>query len=463
MAQLLQSFKDSNISWENIEIVVAENGENSVLSEMISSWTPILPLVHFFPGVYLLTSEENVFRAWDQCNGEFTWILGDDDPGNFAVLQQLLKILEEGNHNIIKFNSNFIGELGEKYRYQTTPVFGISHTLGFNEFIRRVGMWHTAAGYSTWIFRTSLLDSKSANAWISNFENPIYAHVTYFISMLHDEELFFINQNLVNYRISGYINGDDVWARYAALTKKQYYFPWTLGFIRQLKLLTTNGALSIDVIREMLGDNTFSRRFFEFDSIITLSIRQCILGLEEERERFTLDEWKELISFLSQVSPMDVDIWSQLKSAAVVSWTGTRKQRKKTKRVVTKMLSNRNQYLNSDPFQRNYIMSSGTFDIYSFNDYFVGIAAGADISLGDVCVLDFENIPNNYRFGRSLTTVIDNLQKNDQSWSPRTIPNNSVPRYWFEKLTYVNKIVRVFTTHEKRIMIRKVLYSRRNS
>jgi hypothetical protein len=458
MTELLQSFKDSNSSWGNIEIIIAENGENSVLTELISRFSSTLPITHYFPGVYLLTSEENVFRAWDQCKGKFTWILGDDDPVNFPVLSNLLEILEEGRHNVIKFNSNFIGAGGEKYRYQATPAYGESHTLNFNEFIRRVGMWHTAAGYSTWVFRTNLFDSKSANAWISKFQNPIYSHVTYFISKLHDKELLFVNQNLVNYRISGYVYGDDGWARYAKLTNKQYFFPWTLGFVRQLRALNESGALPLDIVREMIGDHVFSQRFLELDSMISLSIQQCILGLEKQRERFTLYEWEELASFFRQILPEDIEIWGALHSAVVTSWSGTWRQKKKKKSVITRMLSNRANNLVSNPFGRNFKMTSGMYDIYSFSDYFIGIKSTEVFSLGDICVIDFEKIPNNHVIRKSLATLIDELQKFDRTWQPRRIPSNYTSLSWFERNFYTKRIAKVFTTQKQRIIIRKILF-----
>jgi len=458
MTELLQSFKGSNSSWGNIEIIIAENGENSVLTELISSFSSTLPITHYFPGVYLLTSEENVFRAWDQCKGKFTWILGDDDPINFSVLSNLLEILEEERHNVIKFNSNFIGPGGEKYEYQATPAYGESHTLNFNEFIRRVGMWHTAAGYSTWVFRTNLFDSKSANAWISKFQNPIYSHVTYFISKLYDKELLFVNQNLVNYRISSYVYGDDGWARYAKLTNKQYFFPWTLGFVRQLRSLNESGALPLDIIREMIGDHVHSRRFLEFESMISLCIQQCILGLEKQRERFSLDEWDELASFFTQISPEDIEIWGELNSAVVTSWSGTRRQKKKKKSVITRMLSNRANYLGSNPFVRNFKMSSGNFHIYSFGDYFIALKSTEAFSLGDICVVDFENIPDNHRIGKNLATLIDELDRFNISWHPRSIPSNSSSLLWFERNIYIKRIAKVFTTHKQRIVIRKVLF-----
>ena len=276
--ELLNQFE--HISTEmDFNIYIAENGDASQLEDVIALF-PKLSIKHILAGEWYLTAEENLFRNWDHVQEDYVWILGDDDIINFASLHDLVERCSSKELYALKYNSRFVTEDGQHLDYFTSRMSTMSASMDVNSIVSRLGFWHTLASFSTWVIRKDQINSDEAINWLKAAKSPIYSHVSFFIHVLKDREIYFINIPLVYYRINPYVNGENHWENFAKEIEKPRYYPWTVGFASQLIRLIDEGAIEIESIRSSIGDHLYTRPFSEINSMINMFVLQLLLDLK---------------------------------------------------------------------------------------------------------------------------------------------------------------------------------------
>ncbi len=311
--ELLSSFINYKHEWlsNTWEILISENCnvEDSQLAGLVSKFDSQLPLRIANPSGHLISAEENLFFGWQFAKGKYVWILGDDDPINFFETDELVRRCQEEQSNVFKFNSVIITSNGETTSEVVTKCNASEIAMPFLEFIQKVGMWHTAAGFSTWVIKRDLLDGKEGSEWIKKFRSPVYSHVTYFMFRLHREKCLFINKNLVSYRMNAYAeNKDDHWGKYTTRANMPKNFPWTLGFVEQLLELEANGIISREYWGSVIGDHFGAPRFLEFNSMVNLALIQ-LRSHSSRNLDLNLEEWKKLVNYFSSIRPDIYHFW----------------------------------------------------------------------------------------------------------------------------------------------------------
>src|SRR5262245_12504799 len=107
---LLESFAaflSDETQWflNECEIVVVNNrSEDATLEIACSFETRIQNLRVITPETHVFSAEENVFRSFELCRGEYTWVLGCDDIVRFEALPELMQIVRDGTYDIAIFN-----------------------------------------------------------------------------------------------------------------------------------------------------------------------------------------------------------------------------------------------------------------------------------------------------------------------------------------------------------------------
>jgi hypothetical protein len=236
------------------------------------------------------------------------------------------------------------------------------------EFIQKVGMWHTSAGFSTWVIKRDLLDGKEGLDWINKFRSPIYSHVTYFIFRMYKEKCLFINKNLVSYRMNTYAESkDNHWEKYTTRAKMPNNFPWHLGFVEQLLELETNGIISREYWGSVIGDHFGVPRFLEFNSMVNLALIQ----LNNRRSRkldLNLEEWEKLVNYFSSIRPDIYDFWFEfIELVNLKCMSKLSRKDKKILRIKSKALHlNWSNRMTSHPFEAFKKISINDWEIYSF-------------------------------------------------------------------------------------------------
>jgi glycosyltransferase involved in cell wall biosynthesis len=372
--ELLRSFINYKNEWpgDTWEILISENckAEESQLAGLVSKFDTQLPLRIANPPEHLISGEENLFFGWQFATGKYVWILGDDDPINFFEIDELVQRCHEEQSKVFKFNSIIISNNGETTGEVVTKCSASEIAMPFLEFIQKVGMWHTAAGFSTWVINRDLLDGKEGSDWIKKFRSPVYSHVTYFMYKLHREECLFINKNLVSYRMNAYAeNKADHWGRYTAQANMPRNFPWTLGFVEQLLELEANGIISREYWGSVIGDHFEVPRFLEFNSMVNLALIQ--LNNHSSRNLdLNLEEWKKLVNYFSSIRPDIYDFWFEFLEIIEMKFvhkTNKRDQRalgKKSKALHLNWLNR----MTAHPFEAFKKLSINGWDLYSFPD-----------------------------------------------------------------------------------------------
>ena len=375
--ELLESFLNFRQEWPEStwEILISENcdAKNSQLTDLIKFYTSRLPVRIVNPFEHLKTAEENLFFGWQFATGKYVWILGDDDPINYFAIDDLVHRCQSGQSNVFKFNSLIISHKGEITGNVVTKCSAPEISMPFLEFIQKVGMWHTSAGFSTWVIKRELLDGLAGLEWIKKFRSPIYSHVTFFIHKLFNESCLFVNTSLVGYRMNEYVEGkDDHWGKYTARVGMPRYFPWTLGFVEQLLELERLGIISRDYWGSVIGDHFGVPRFLEFNSMVNLALLQ--LGSRNSQELdLTQEEWKKLVNYFASIRPDSYDFWYLFLE------TIDFKFKDKTNRIDRRILKENSKQLqniwskrlNEHPFEIFKKTSINGWDLYGFpNSYF---------------------------------------------------------------------------------------------
>jgi glycosyltransferase involved in cell wall biosynthesis len=370
--ELLSSFINYRQEWlsETWEILISENcnAKESQLAGLISKFDSQLPLRITNPSEHLISAEENLFFGWQFAKGKYVWILGDDDPVNFFELDELVQRCEEEQSNVFKFNSIIISNNGETTGEVVTKCNASEVSMPFLEFIQKVGMWHTAAGFSTWVVKRDLLDGKEGLDWIKKFRSPIYSHVTYFIFRLHEEKCLFINTNLVRYRMNAYAEGkDDHWKKYTTRAKMPRNFPWTLGFVEQLLELEANGIISREYWGSVIGDHFGVPRFLEFNSMVNLALIQVNNHRSREVD-LNLEEWSKLINYFSSIRPDIYDFWFEfIELVNIKCMSKLSRKDRRVLRIKSKALHlNWSNRMTRHPFEAFKKISINNWEIYSF-------------------------------------------------------------------------------------------------
>ena len=370
--ELLESFINYKKEWPNEiwEFLISENCvvKESQLADLISQYDSRLPIRIENPPEHLISAEENLFFGWQFAKGKYVWILGDDDPINFFEIDELVHRCQEAQSNVFKFNSIIISNNGETTGEVVTKCNVSEISMPFLEFIQKVGMWHTAAGFSTWVIKRDLLNGKEGSDWIKKFRSPIYSHVTYFILKLHREKCLFINKNLVSYRMNAYAeNKDDHWGKYTTRANMPRNFPWTLGFVEQLLELEANGIISREYWGSVIGDHFGVPRFLEFNSMVNLALIQLNSGSNGKHD-LNLEEWEKLVNYFSSIRPDIYDFWFEF--LGVIELKFMPKTSKKDKKILRDnslaLQLNWSNRMNQYPFEAFKKLSINGWDMYRF-------------------------------------------------------------------------------------------------
>jgi len=338
---LVQSFIQNRDLFDNstISFVISENlnSSKSQVHESVSMLAQYFNVRLVNPESHLVTAEENLFFGWQFTTGDYVWILGDDDPVNFEVFLDLLSRCEKRNAEILKYNAfvYYGNEIGAGNLVTKSVVAEMNKPM--RDFLQLVGFWHTGAGFSTWVFKRTLIDPIKGLLWVQSFRSPIYSHVTYFLHSCHSHMVTFVNKPLVNYRVNDYVykesEGDNHWTRYTKAHGMPRYFPWTLGFVEQLTVLYEDDIISHDYWGAVIGDHFGSPRFLEFNSMVSLAIRQLFIEFQQVGLSFSRDEWRRFLDFCSNLRPGYHHIWKLFQFCIDSCEPGTRRGLRNVRRL----------------------------------------------------------------------------------------------------------------------------------
>lgn len=275
MRSLVRLIKLNNLE-QNIELVISNNSR----TQLEYQDTEFIKIVNT-NGIYL-TAEENLFSLLRIAKGTYVWVLSDDEIPIQEGFKRLVQLCQEEKYDAMVWNSRVIGIEGEPLGHSRLSLNKDELKINYKQFLERTGYWSIAAGISLTVFKNNLNNFDFLKT-ITKLNSPIYSHVTYYAYIFNNKEFAFINYDLVLYQT----NRHDVikikknhWEEHSKEQKYFYRYPWTLGFIRQLKLLEEEGIVGSEFFDKILDISHFGRRFKLAENSLSLLIDQRLYELQ---------------------------------------------------------------------------------------------------------------------------------------------------------------------------------------
>ena len=309
LAGLLQSFAsyvddgDAGKAFlDATEILVVNNCSEDATLDVARSFEKNIPNLRVItPSTHVPSAEENVFRAFQWAQGDFTWVLGCDDLVRFEALPEVIEVAKEGVLDIAIFNfmqSDQDGKLESVCNYYMRDRYFEGDLVSLTQ---RMGFWWLIAGFSGQIVRTALV-AKFDHAGLIARTSPIYSHVTAYLECFAGKRAAIVNVQNVIYRLTD----SDLahWRRAAARFGVFDEYFWTLGYIRQIQHLEQKGIVCRDFLTKMIESDR--RNFFRptvviYDKILhQLQLMNSVVKQREDRNRLTPNDFNELVEYLEQ-------------------------------------------------------------------------------------------------------------------------------------------------------------------
>lgn len=291
---------------KDVEVVLSDNSDEPLELEFTSSmFTMIRPAVRF------KTAEEHFFYAIKQVRGTYIWPLGDDDIPTKNGLGALIELCRRSELDAMTWNARNVGVNSEVIGWSRVFCRTEILEIPYSDFITRMGFWSIPAGLSLTVFKRELLTDKIMHQVEAN-NSPIYSHVVAFALAFKDAKFAFINEDLVHYRTNSHdAERDGVhWNGYANSRGHYYRYPWTLGFVRHLKLLESEGAISKDYLARAIDITHFGSRFVLLDVVTNLFLEQLIMDIiHESKMPMNRVQIQEVVEYLEIVDPPASEIW----------------------------------------------------------------------------------------------------------------------------------------------------------
>ena len=238
ICRLLQFFENSSIYktlTQDIEIVIADNCSNDEKAGNIKNLYQAIPNCRLISHEeHVPTAEENVFRSFKNCSGEYIWVLGDDDIPVFENLCEIISELKSNQHDFLIFNSPIIGRDSAITSLGTLKIHGQKFTDDIVKITMQNGFWFVLAGMSSQILRASFVKDYDFATVMK--ESIVYSHVTAYLDCFRGKQTTCFNYPLVWYKVT--YRDISHWQKAAQKMDVFDEYFWTLGFIKQLKFLT---------------------------------------------------------------------------------------------------------------------------------------------------------------------------------------------------------------------------------
>lgn len=299
LGNFLEDFKD-------VEVVVSDNSDQPLELEFQSPM-----FTTFRPAVRFKTAEQHLFYAVKQVSGTYIWPLGDDDIPTRDGIETLIEMCEKGTWDAMTWNARNVGVNSEAIGWSRVFCRSGFLEISYADFITRMGFWSIPAGLSLTVFRRELVTEQIIR-YVETNESPIYSHVAAFSLAFKDAKFAFINTDLVQYRTNSHdaVRDGNHWGEYSRSQETFYRYPWTLGFIKHLKLLQAEDAISSDYLARAIDVSHFGSRFMLLDVVIDLFLEQLIMDImHESKIPMKSEQVYEIIDYLEIAQPSATEIW----------------------------------------------------------------------------------------------------------------------------------------------------------
>jgi hypothetical protein len=308
------------------------------------------------------SAEEHFFWAMPYAHGEYIWILGDDDSINLRGAILMYEMICKNEADFFLFNQHCF--VDGKIKTGNIQCSSPEKITSMHNYVLRAGMWYGLAGISNAVFkRPNSLEHARFKA-IRDL-NPIYSHVVWFLYTFKDRPFKYINTPIVNYTMS-----DTRWPEWCKAHDVSGSFPWTIGFMRQIKFLRQ--VYGPESFKDIMGAEWLGTRQKQIVFSATLFMNDC-LGYESGARALTCDEIKEYTDWIIAEDPIFTSMFPC-----------TKETQDATQSLVQDYYKN--------PLHSNFIERYRYFNIYLLHGDYIAISITAmekmDVFLSDLTPCD---------------------------------------------------------------------------
>jgi hypothetical protein len=171
-----------------------------------------------------------------------------------------------------------------------------------SEFYAKNGMLNGPASISLYVVNRKYYSRLNIKE-INDLKAPIYSHLFFFLNSLRDSEIIFCPMVLINHCKSDPEQNSEFssnWINYAAISSRNYFYPWTLGFLRQMDYLIQNKIVDPGFLKKIVE---FAPDRIRYSLIMQIEdyIRRSLIIEFENLRNINNQEVKELRGYLNSI------------------------------------------------------------------------------------------------------------------------------------------------------------------
>jgi hypothetical protein len=285
----------SSLSEIEHQIVVSNNSNREIDRQLSIYNVELLKTPQIF-----MTAEEHIFWVIEQISGEYVWFLGDDDIPLEDGVRKLAKIVNQGSFDCLTFNGIRINLKNDKI------VKMINHKKSYRGklqyFYESSGLLNGPASISLYVTKKEFLNEIYINE-IQELNAPIYSHLTFFLRSFANANFAYFPIDIINHSKSDKKQEKELspnWIEFAENSGNFYYFPWTLGLLRNIRYLIKNKAIEKDFLSRISETDPRSRRYQLLPQLENY-IRLVFISKQKELRQITDSEVLELRQLVSEI------------------------------------------------------------------------------------------------------------------------------------------------------------------
>jgi hypothetical protein len=285
----------SSLSEIEHQIVISNNSNRKIDQQLSIYNVKLLKTPQIF-----MTAEEHIFWVIQQISCEYVWLLGDDDIPIEDGVRKLANIVNQGSFDCLTFNGIRANLKNDKIVKMINNKKNYRGKLQY--FYESSGLLNGPASISLYVTKKEFLSEKYINE-IQELNAPIYSHLTFFLRSFTNANFAYFPIDIINHSKSDKKQDKKFspnWIEFAENSGNFYYFPWTLGLLRNIRYLIKNKAIEKDFLSRINETDPRARRYQLLPQIEDY-IRLVFVSKQKESRQITDSEVLELRQLVSEI------------------------------------------------------------------------------------------------------------------------------------------------------------------
>lgn len=299
----------SSLSEIEHQIVISNNSDRKIDRQLSIYNVELLNTPQIF-----MTAEEHIFWVIQQISGEYVWFLGDDDIPIEDGVRKLTKIIDQGSFDCLTFNGIRTNLRNQKIVKMINNKKIYRGKLQY--FYESSGLLNGPASISLYVTKKEFLSEKYLNE-ILDLNAPIYSHLTFFLRSFTNANFAYFPIDIISHSKSDKEQNKKIslnWIKFAQNSGNFYYFPWTLGLLRNIRYLIKNKSIEKDFLSRIIETDPRLRRYQLLPQIEDY-IRLVFISKQKVSRQITDSEVLELRQLVSEIPGFSEEIKSFVSAA----------------------------------------------------------------------------------------------------------------------------------------------------